>query len=135
MTAHESLVALDPPELAAPRGFSHTIAFGGLVLVSGQLPIDAERRLVGEGDPVQQARQVFDNLRIALAANGLGFEHIVKFTALVTTEDAYEAFRTVRDELIEPPFPTSTVACVTDIVFPGAVIEIEAMAAVGVSRA
>lgn len=128
------LLALDPDGLPAPRGFSQTIAFDGLVLVSGQLPVDAERRLVGDDDPVEQTRQVFRNIRIALEANGLGFEHIVKFTALVTTNEAYEAFRTVRDELIEPPFPTSTVACVTEIVLPGAVIEIDVIAAVEVSR-
>jgi enamine deaminase RidA (YjgF/YER057c/UK114 family) len=129
-----SLVALDPEGLPAPRGFSQTIAVGGLVFVSGQLPIDAEGNLVGGDDPVEQARQVFRNLRVALQANRLDLQHIVKFTALVVGKEAYEAFRTVRAELIEPPFPTSTVGCVVDIVIPRAVVEIDVIAADGGSR-
>jgi enamine deaminase RidA (YjgF/YER057c/UK114 family) len=127
------LVALDPEGLPTPRGFSQTIAFGGIVLVSGQLPVDADRRLVSD-DPVEQARQVFRNLETALEANGLGLQHIVKFTAFVVGNEGYEAFRTARDEMIDPPFPTSTVGCVTEIVIPGAVVEIEAMAVAGEGR-
>jgi enamine deaminase RidA (YjgF/YER057c/UK114 family) len=99
------------------------------VFVSGQLPVNADRELVGADDPIAQTRQVFHNLEVALRANGLELEDIVKFTALVVGNDAYEAFRTVRDELMEPPFPTSTVGCVVDIVIPGAVIEIDVIAA------
>jgi 2-iminobutanoate/2-iminopropanoate deaminase len=128
-----SLVALDPEGLPTPRGFSQTVAFGGIVLVSGQLPVDAERRLVSD-DPVEQARQTFRNIETALKANGLGLEHIVKFTAIVIGNEGYEAFRTVRDELIRPPFPTSTVACVAEIVIPGALVEIEAIAVAGPGR-
>lgn len=127
------LVALDPEDLPTPRGFSQTVAFGGIVLVSGQLPVDAERRLVS-ADAVEQARQVFRNLEIALKANGLGLQHIVKFTAFVIGNEGYEAFRTVRDEVIQPPFPTSTVGCVAEIVIPGALVEIEAIAVAGPGR-
>jgi 2-iminobutanoate/2-iminopropanoate deaminase len=121
--------ALEPAGLPVPRGFSQSMSVGDIVFVSGQLPVNAERELVGGDDPVAQTRQVFHNLEVALNANGLGLQDIVKFTALVVTNDAYEAFRDVRDELIDPPFPTSTVACVTEIVIPGAVIEIDVIAA------
>lgn len=128
-----SLVALDPEELPVPRGFSQTVAFGGIVLVSGQLPVDAKRQLVSD-DPIEQARQVFRNIEIALKANGLGLEHVVKFTALVVGNEGYEGYRTARDEMIRPPFPTSTVGCVTEIVIPGALVEIEAIAVAGEGR-
>jgi enamine deaminase RidA (YjgF/YER057c/UK114 family) len=121
--------ALDPAGLPVPRGFSQSMSVGDIVFVSGQLPVDADRELVGGDDAVAQTRQVFHNLEVALKANGLGLQDIVKFTTLVVTNAAYEAFRDVRDELISPPFPTSTVACVTDIVIPGAVIEIDVIAA------
>ena len=128
VTATE-VVALDPEGLPVPRGFSQTMAVNGLVFVSGQLPVDADRQLVGAGDAREQTRQVFRNLETALQANGLGLQDIVKFTTLVVGNDAYEAFRDVRDELLQPPFPTSTVGCVVDIVLPGAVIEIDVVAA------
>lgn len=127
------LTIIDAEGLPRPRGFSQTIAFGGIVLVSGQLPVDAEGRLVS-ADPVEQARQVIRNLQTALEANGLGLRHVVKFTAFVVGNEGYEAFRSARAELIEPPFPTSTVGCVTEIVIPGAVVEIEAIAVAGEGR-
>jgi 2-iminobutanoate/2-iminopropanoate deaminase len=123
------VIARDPDGLPVPRGFSQSMTVGDLVFVSGQLPVNAARELVGGDDAVAQTRQVFHNLEVALKANGLGLQDIVKFTALVVTNDAYEAFRDVRDELIRAPFPTSTVACVTEIVIPGAVIEIDVVAA------
>lgn len=126
-----SLLTRNPDGMPAARGFSQTIETRGLVFVSGQLPVDQNGRLVGDGDPIAQVRQVFHNLSVALEASGGGLKHIVKFTAFVVGTDAYEAFRTVRAELIEPPFPTSTVACVTEIVIPGAVVEIDAIAISG----
>jgi 2-iminobutanoate/2-iminopropanoate deaminase len=128
VSGRPGLRALDPPGLPVPRGFSQTIDANGFVFVSGQLPVDADRVLVGDGDAELQVRRVFENVRIALEANGLGLGDIVKLTALVVTMEAYEAFRNVRDELFQLPLPTSTVGCVTEIVIPGAEIEIDAIA-------
>jgi enamine deaminase RidA (YjgF/YER057c/UK114 family) len=41
------VIARDPEGLPVPRGFSQTMAFNGLVFVSGQLPVNAARELVG----------------------------------------------------------------------------------------
>ncbi|MCZ9342685.1 RidA family protein, partial [Streptomyces sp. TRM76130] len=65
--------------------YSHVVtAAGRLVAVSGQLPLDEDGRIVGEGDPAAQARQVFENLRRCLAAAGAGFDDVVKLTYFVT---------------------------------------------------
>ena len=55
--------AVNPPGLAAPGGhYSHAVVAGGLVYVSGQLPVTpAGERLVGAAFDVQ-ARQVLANV-------------------------------------------------------------------------
>jgi enamine deaminase RidA (YjgF/YER057c/UK114 family) len=49
-----------------------------LLVVSGQLPLDAEGHLVGAGDLRAHTRQVFENLRTILEANGATFADVVK---------------------------------------------------------
>ena len=57
-----------PETLPPPFGYSHAVdvAASRLIFVSGQVPLDAEGRLVGEGDFEAQTRQVFANLTAAL---------------------------------------------------------------------
>jgi 2-iminobutanoate/2-iminopropanoate deaminase len=50
-----------------------------LVFVSGQIPLNAQGRLV-EGDIVIQTVQVIENLKAILAAAGLGLKDVVKTT-------------------------------------------------------
>jgi enamine deaminase RidA (YjgF/YER057c/UK114 family) len=57
-----------PDGLPSPNGYSHAVAFSGrMVVVSGQTPTDAAGGVVGD-DAETQTRQVFENLRTALAA-------------------------------------------------------------------
>ncbi|MEW5990859.1 MAG: RidA family protein [Chloroflexota bacterium] len=121
------------PEGSPPaNGYSHAVAFDGrLVVVSGQVPLDADGRLVGPGDPEAQVRQVFDNLRTALAAADAGLEHVVKLTFFVTDLDDLEVVRRVRDEYLGPgPRPASSLVRVAGLVNPAFRVEIEALAAV-----
>ena len=43
---------------------------GELLFVSGIVPVDQQRTLIGDGDVVAQARCVFENMRQVLAAAG-----------------------------------------------------------------
>ncbi len=58
---------LSPDTLAAPFGYSHVVdsPAGRIVYISGQVPLDGDGQLVGEGDFQAQTRQVFENLRRA----------------------------------------------------------------------
>ena len=57
-----------PAGLGPANGYSHVVAAAGrLVAVSGQLPVDGDGAIIGTGDPLAQARQVFANLEFALA--------------------------------------------------------------------
>ncbi|MEQ4722473.1 RidA family protein [Nonomuraea sp. B19D2] len=121
---------LRPAGLPPANGYSHVVAFGGrMAAVSGQLPLDAYGELVGQDDPREQTRQVFENLSTALAAVGAGVRDIVKLTIYLTDLADLEAFRLVRDEYItrEHP-PASSLVRVGGLVHPGARIEIDALA-------
>src|SRR6266705_3184046 len=60
---------LIPP---GPAGFSHIakVNHGTIVYLSGQVPVDASGKLIGEGDFAAQVEQVFANLKIAVEAAG-----------------------------------------------------------------
>ena len=124
-----------PDGMPPVNGYSHAVAFQGrLVAVSGQVPLDADGRLVGQDDPEAQVRQVFTNLEAALAAAGATMDHVVKLTVFLTDMADLAAFRTVRDEFIRADRPpASSLVRVSGLVNPEFRIEVEALAAIGVS--
>jgi reactive intermediate/imine deaminase len=122
-----------PDGMPPVNGYSHAVAFQGrLVAVSGQVPLDADGRLVGQNDPEAQVRQVFTNLEAALAAAGATMDHVVKLTVFLTDMADLAAFRTVRDEFIRADKPpASSLVRVSGLVNPEFRIEVEALAAIG----
>lgn len=121
-----------PAGLPPTNGYSHAVEFSGrLVAVSGQVPLDAEGQLVGTDDPEAQVRQVFDNLRTALAAAGAGLEHVVKLTIFLTDMADLDVVRRVRNDYFstESP-PASSLVQVSALVNPAFRVEIEALASV-----
>ena len=124
-----------PDGMPPVNGYSHAVAFQGrLVAVSGQVPLDADGQLVGRGDPEAQARQVFANLEAALAAAGASMDHVVKLTVFLTDMADLAAFRKARDEFIRADTPpASSLVQVSGLVSPEFRIEVEALAAIGVS--
>jgi len=112
------------------NGYSHAVAFDGpMVFVSGQVPVDAEGNVVGEGDVEAQVRQVFANLATALAAAGCGMEHLVKLTVFLTDIGDLGVLRAVRNEHIDPArLPASSLVQVAGLVHPAFRVEIEALA-------
>ena len=120
-----------PEGLPPVNGYSHAIAFTGrMVVVSGQVPLDDQGRLVGRGDAAAQVRQVFENLAGALAAAGARLDQVVKLTVYLTDLADLDAFRRVRDEYIalDRP-PASSLVQVSGLVSPEFRVEIEALAA------
>jgi reactive intermediate/imine deaminase len=122
---------LRPEGMPPTNGYSHVVAFTGtMVMISGQVPLNAEGRLVGPGDCRAQARQVFRNLQMALAAAGARMADVVKLTVFLTDMADLADFREVRDEFVDPwrP-PASSLVQVGGLVSPDFRIEIEAVAA------
>ena len=122
-----------PSGMPPVNGYSHAVLFSGpMVVISGQLPMDADGNVVGKGDPAAQVRQVFVNLAAALASAGATMAHVVKLTYFVTDMALLPTLREVRGEFLnaERP-PASSLIQVAGLVSPDAMIEIEALAATG----
>jgi enamine deaminase RidA (YjgF/YER057c/UK114 family) len=125
--------------IAAPAGvapaaqYSHVVlGTGRFVAVSGQLALDEDGRLVGEGDPAAQARQVFENLRRCLAAAGATFDDVVKLTYFVTDMAHMPAIRAARVAHIpQDALPAASAVQVASLVRPEFLMEVEAFAVVG----
>ncbi|WP_328937214.1 RidA family protein [Streptomyces tauricus] len=125
-----------PIRITAPDGVAPAAAYahvvmgtGRFVAVSGQLPLDEDGKVVGEGDPAAQARQVFENLRRCLAAAGAGFDTVVKLTYFVTDMAHMPAIRTARAEHIPSDrLPAASAVQVAGLVRPEFLMEIEAFA-------
>jgi reactive intermediate/imine deaminase len=125
----------NPDTVAAPMGtYSQAVRVetGDAVWihVSGQIAIDREGDLVGPGDLRAQTRQVFENLKAILEANGATFGDAVKIGTYLTTLDDLAAMREVRSEYLTSDSPASTAVQVVALVVPDALIEIDLVAVV-----
>jgi 2-iminobutanoate/2-iminopropanoate deaminase len=66
-----------------------TVVPGKLVFVSGILSRNEKGEIVGRGDMAAQIRQVFENIKTALAAAGATMADVVKRQTFTTDIDAY----------------------------------------------
>lgn len=110
--------------------FTDAVQAGDLLFVSGIVPVDERRELVGGDDAVAQARAVFENMRVILAAAGCTFADVVKVTVFLTDVADRPLINPVRQEVFGETRPASTLVEVSGLVIPGARIEVEAVALV-----
>jgi enamine deaminase RidA (YjgF/YER057c/UK114 family) len=130
---------INPKGLAAPHGYTLVVATKPekMVFISGQVAMDAEGRLVGKDDLGAQAKQVFENLKTALAAAGATFDDVVKITWYVKgyTPKDLGILRAVREGYVnrDKP-PASTLVGVTSLFQEDYLLEVDAVAVVGKRR-
>ncbi|MBN6040952.1 RidA family protein [Amycolatopsis sp. 195334CR] len=123
---------VNPAGLAdpVPYGYSHVARTdGGLVFVAGQWAAGTDGHLI-DGDFAAQVRQSFANLKIALAASGLGFESVVRLGTYIVDHD--EEKLTVLGSQIAGIWggkpPTQTLLGVAKLALPGMLFEVDAVA-------
>lgn len=111
---------------AGPIGpYSPTRWAGEWLVCSGQLGL-----LGGElvpGGVLAQLDQAIDNLAALLEAEGLGLDHVVKTTLLLTDLSAWDAVNERYAERFPPPRPARTAFAVAALPR-GAAVELEAWA-------
>jgi enamine deaminase RidA (YjgF/YER057c/UK114 family) len=120
----------DLPGLAF-AGMSQAVRDGDLVVVSGQVALDSNGEVVGEGDWEAQAEQALANLEAALAAAGATPADAVKLTCFLTDAAGYAAYSAAKNRRFEAAAPASTCVVVAALLDPRLLLEVEAIAVVG----
>lgn len=117
--------------LAEPLShYTDAVRYNDLLFVSGVAPLDEHSHLVGHGDVVAQARQVFINMKKVLDAAGTTFDKIVKVTVYLTDVSDRTKINPIRQEYFGPAKPASTLIGVNELAVPGMKVEIDAVVAV-----
>jgi reactive intermediate/imine deaminase len=126
--------AQNPPGVAKPLKPHYSncvrVEAGPLLFLSGQVSLDADGKLVGEGDVKAQARQVFENLRIQVEANGGTMADIVKVTVFVKDISTFQSLSELRQSYFPSNGPASTIVEISNLAWPEFLIEVEAVAVI-----
>ena len=122
---------INPAAIHTPTGYSHVAKAGNLVSIAGQLSIDKDGNVVGEGDIQAQTKQALSNLEEAIKASGGAKEDIAAIRVYMTNRDDLEGMRQARAGFWEGTPPASTLLFISGLVRPEFLIEIEALAVVG----
>ena len=120
----------NPAPLSKPTGYTHVVEVPGpakMVYIAGQIALDKDGKVVGEGDMKAQAEQVFKNLARVLAAAGLSLADAVKCNVYLTDIGDFQAMNAVYARQFEAPYPARTTVAVAALPG-GARIEIELIA-------
>lgn len=126
---------INPATVATPKGYSHAavVDLGNckMIILSGQVALDKQGNLVGKGDMLKQAEQVFRNIKSILESAGGDMNHIVKLGYFLTDVSQIQTIRDVRDKFINTGNPpASTLVGVSKLFRDDVLIEIEATAVI-----
>jgi 2-iminobutanoate/2-iminopropanoate deaminase len=130
MTEHDQKACEVRAESApAPVGpYSQAIRLGGLVFVSGQIPLDPETGARVSGGIEDETRRVLANLRAVLEAAGSDLARVVKTTVYLTDMSVFPRVNAVYAEAFETePAPARATVEVSALPL-GARVEIDAIA-------
>ena len=129
---------VQPAGWAAPRGYANgALAPAGarILHVAGQIAWDAEQTLVGRGDFGAQFRQALANVVAVVEAAGGSASDLASLTVYVTDKRAYladtKSLGASWRELCGRHYPAMALVEVADLLEEGALVEIQAVAALG----
>lgn len=129
----------DPEGVHAPPGkYSHAARVEEgrrLLVIAGQVALDMDGELVGEGDVGAQTRQVFRNMEAVLAGAGGSFADVVEFTYYVVGREHTAGFIEARTSIFDAAYPDGRYPPATLLVVGGLanerfLVEVSALAAV-----
>ncbi len=122
----EIVTAPDAPAAIGP--YSHAVKAAGLLVCSGQIPLDpATGELVGEA-AADQARRCLENLEAVCAAGGTSLRRAVRMTIYMTNLDEFATVNEVYASFF-PEHPPARVTVGVAALPKGAYVEIDALVA------
>jgi reactive intermediate/imine deaminase len=124
----QEIERINPEGMTQPTAYSHLVKYDNLLFVAGQVALDGDGNIVGEGDMAAQFRQVLENLKTVLASEGADFSNIVKINIFTTDVDTLRQNMSIRSEYFGEYAPASTLVQIDRLARPVFLLEIEAIA-------
>lgn len=106
-------------------GYSRAVVAGDLVVVAGTTAVDERGAVVGEGDPYQQARFVYQKIERALREAGSSLEDVIRVRTFVTDIQRWTEVARAQGEVFAAIRPAATLVEVSALVDPRLLVEIE----------
>jgi reactive intermediate/imine deaminase len=119
-----AIQTLDAPQAIGP--YSQAPRAGGLLFLSGQIPLDPASGELVAGSIEIQTRRVLDNLVAVARAGGSDLDRVVKVTVYLVDLSDFTAVNAVMAAYFQAPYPARAVLGVAALPR-GAAIEIEAV--------
>jgi 2-iminobutanoate/2-iminopropanoate deaminase len=99
----QAVSAPDAPKAIGP--YSPAIRAGGLLFLSGQIPVDPVSGAVVDGGIGAQTEQVMRNIAALLSAASAGFEHVVRTTVYLADMNDFGAMNEAYGRFVTDPPP------------------------------
>ena len=116
------------PAVIGPYSQGHRV--GDFIFVAGQAPLDPQTGKL-RGDTIEeQARQVLENIKAILQANGADLGDVFKITVILSDIANLKPMNEVYKTFFPEPFPART-SYGGQLPVPGMLVEIDAIAYVG----
>ena len=122
----ETVTAAGAPKAAGP--YSHAVKGGGLVFLSGQVPIDPDSGNLVEGSVGAQTARCLDNLAVVAAAAGASLADAVRCGIYVTDMSTFKEVNEAYGAYFEGEPPARSTIGVAALPL-GAAVEIDAILA------
>lgn len=109
--------------------YSQAVKHGGLVFLSGQIPLNPKTMEMVSGGIEAQITQVFENLSAVCKAAGGSLDGVLKLTVFLTDMGDFPHVNTIMGQYFTAPYPARAAVGVAALP-KGANVEMEAILAV-----
>ena len=129
--------SFDPDSVWKPFGaFSQAVVqgTGKIIHLKGQVSLDKEGEIVGEGDIDAQVEKALENIKTILSEFGGRMEDVYSLTHHVTNIEEFMKTGHIRARYFKPPFPVTTTVEVVRLYHPDLLVEITSSAEIPLER-
>jgi enamine deaminase RidA (YjgF/YER057c/UK114 family) len=127
---------MDKSAVVIPKGmeayydqyhFAPAVKDGDRLYCSGVIGVGPDGKAVE--DPEAQFTQAFESLQSVLTTAGVSFSEVVEMTTFhVGLRANLATFMKVKDRYMKPPYPAWTAIGVSELAFPGGLVEVKVIA-------
>ena len=129
--------SFNPPSVWAPFGAFSQAVIGGdgrTIHLKGQVALNADGEIIGEGDMAAQVEQVLRNMAAILREMGGRLSDVVSLQQFTTDIQAFMRCGETRARFFEAPFPVTTTLEVSSLFDPRLLVEITGIAEIPADR-